>query len=416
MEDSGFTDITQLADAQDRLSAVCSAHTRTDRRPPVDAVGHVLADEVRARRSVPHHDRVAVDGYAVRARDTFEATDRSPVRLERGETRVEAGRAVRVDTGSAVPEGAEAVVALEQTEQRDGTVLVYDAVPAGANVAATGADVTAAQTLFDAGYRLRPSDAALVRATGRESVVVREPPRASVVPTGGALVAPGVDPDPGEAVETDGPLVSALVSRWGGTPTPQDTVTDDADALAAAIQADVAHDIVVTTGGSSVGDQDFLPAVVSDIGDLLVHGVGIDPGHSAGFGVVEGTPVVLLPGHPVACLVAAVQLLRPALAWLAGTEAQPVPTVRARLDQKLPSAPGERTFARVRLDEGSTADAVAHPVRTSGAGAMSSVALADGWLEVPEPREGIPAGETVAVQRWERPASTDEAPGHRHSV
>lgn len=401
MNNSGFTDITRLADARARLSEVCSTHARTERRSPGEAVGHVLADELRARRPVPHYDRTATDGYAVRARDTFEATERSPVRLERGETPVEEETAVPVNTGSAVPEGANAVVMSKRTEQRDGAILVYDAVAEGENVTPTSGDVTASQQLFEAGYRLRPSDAALLQATGVGSVVVRKPPRTSVVPTGEELVAPGEEPEPGEVVETNGLLVTSLVSQWGGTPTSRDVVTDDADALGAAIEADIEHDIVVTTGGSSVDDRDLLPEVLSDIGEVLVHGVSIEPGHSVGFGVVAGTPVVLLPGYPVSCLVTAVQLLRPALAWLAGTGPRPVPSVRVTLDQKLPSAPGERTFARVRLDERSTEDAVATPVRTSGARVMSSVAFADGWVEVPESREGIPAGETVTVQQWE---------------
>ncbi len=410
MDDGGFTDITRLADARARLSGRCSPHTRTERRPPEAAVDRVLADGVRARRPVPHHDRVTVDGYAVRARDTFGAAGRSPVRLEQGETPAE-GVAVPVDAGSPVPGDADAVVTLGQTARRDGVVLVYDAVAAGENVAATGSEMTASQRLFDAGHRLQPSDAALLRATGRDSVPVREPPQVSVVPTGEELVAPGEEPGPGAVVETNGPLVSSLVTRWGGTPTLRETVTDGAETPGAAIEASTGHDILVTTGGSSVGDPTPIPAVVSDIGEMVVHGLGIDPGHSAGLGVVAGTPVVLLPGYPVACLVAAAQLLRPALAWLAGTEPRPFPSVRAPLDRKLPSAPGERSFVRVRLDEQSTGDRVAVPVRTSGTGVTPGVTPADGWVEVPEQREGVPAGETVTVQRWEQPVSAVEQTG-----
>ncbi|ERH10646.1 MAG: molybdopterin molybdochelatase [halophilic archaeon J07HX64] len=411
MDDSGFTSITRLADARAHLSGVCSPHTRTERRPPEAAVDRVLADGVRARRPVPHYDRVAVDGYAVRARDTFDATGRSPVRLEQGETPTEEEVAVPVDAGSPVPEDTDAVVTVEQTERRDGAVLVYDAVADGENVTVTGRDVVASQQLFDAGDRLRPSDAALLRATGRDSVPVREPPQVAVVPTGEELVAPGEEPEPGAVVETDGPLVASLVTRWGGTPTLRDTVVDDGETPGAAVEAGTGHDIVVTTGGSSVGDRNPLPAVVSDIGEMVVHGVGIEPGHSAGFGVVAGTPVVLLPGSPVSCLVAAAQLLRPALAWLAGTEPRPFPSVRATLSQKLPSAPGERSFTRARLDEQSTGDTVAIPVRTSGTGATPSVALADGWVEIPEQREGVPAGETVTIQQWEQLVPTVEQTG-----
>ena len=358
-----------------------------------------------------------MDGYAVRAADTFGATDRSPARFERAEEIVDAGTAVQVNTGSAVPEGADAVVMVEETERRDDSLLVYDAVAERENVAPAGEDVEASQHLFEAGHRLTPSDVALLRAAGREAVPVREQPRVSVLPTGEELVDPDETPGPGEIVETNGLLVSSLVTQWGGKPTYRDVVTDDEDALQAAINSDLDHDVVVTTGGSSVGERDLVPDVVDDLGEVLVHGISLKPGHPVGFGVVDGTPVVLLPGYPVSCLVTAVQLLRPALAWLAGTEPQPQPTVRATLSRKLPSAPGERTFARVRLEDGHSEEGgdgtepTASPVRTGGAGVMSSVAFADGWVEVPESREGIQAGETVTVQQWERPVFPGDGAG-----
>ena len=417
MGNAGFTEVTRLAAARELLAECCEPHGRTERRSPADAVGHVLADGVEAVRPVPHYDRAAMDGYAVQAADTFGATDRSPARFERAEEIVDAGTAVQVNTGSAVPEGADAVVMVEETERRDDSLLVYDAVAERENVAPAGEDVEASQHLFGAGHRLTPSDVALLRATGREAVPVREQPRVSVLPTGEELVDPGDTPEPGEIVETNGLLVSSLVTQWGGEPTYRDVVTDEEDALRAAVEGGLDHDVVVTTGGSSVGERDLVPDVVDDLGEVLVHGISLKPGHPVGFGVVDGTPVVLLPGYPVSCLVTAVQLLRPALAWLAGTEPQPQPTVRATLSRKLPSAPGERTFARVRLEDGHSEEGgdgtepTASPVRTGGAGVMSSVAFADGWVEVPESREGIQAGETVTVQQWERPVFPGDGAG-----
>ena len=417
MGNAGFTEVTRLAAARELLAECCEPHGRTERRSPADAVGHVLADGVEAVRPVPHYDRAAMDGYAVQAADTFGATDRSPARFERAEEIVDAGTAVQVNTGSAVPEGADAVVMVEETERRDDSLLVYDAVAERENVAPAGEDVEASQHLFEAGHRLTPSDVALLRATGREAVPVREQPRVSVLPTGEELVDPGDTPEPGEIVETNGLLVSSLVTQWGGEPTYRDVVTDEEDALRAAVEGGLDHDVVVTTGGSSVGERDLVPDVVDDLGEVLVHGISLKPGHPVGFGVVDGTPVVLLPGYPVSCLVTAVQLLRPALAWLAGTEPQPQPTVRATLSRKLPSAPGERTFARVRLEDGHSEEGgdgtepTASPVRTGGAGVMSSVAFADGWVEVPESREGIQAGETVTVQQWERPVFPGDGAG-----
>jgi len=417
MGNAGFTEVTRLAAARELLAECCEPHGRTERRSPTDAVGHVLADGVEAVRPVPHYDRAAMDGYAVQAADTFGATDRSPARFERAEEIVDAGTAVQVNTGSAVPEGADAVVMVEETERRDDSLLVYDAVAERENVAPAGEDVEASQHLFGAGHRLTPSDVALLRAAGREAVPVREQPRVSVLPTGEELVDPGDTPEPGEIVETNGLLVSSLAAQWGGKPTYRDVVTDEEDALRAAVEGGLDHDVVVTTGGSSVGERDLVPDVVDDLGEVLVHGISLKPGHPVGFGVVDGTPVVLLPGYPVSCLVTAAQLLRPALAWLAGTEPRTQPTVRATLSRKLPSAPGERTFARVRFEDGHSEEGgdgtepTASPVRTGGAGVMSSVAFADGWVEVPESREGIQAGETVTVQQWERPVFPGDGAG-----
>ena len=403
MDDTGFEAVTQLADARAQLREYCSPHGRTERRPTGEALGRVLATGVEAGRAVPHYDRAAMDGYAVRAEDTFGASDRSPVRLEAGEDAVTAGRAVAVHTGSAIPEGGDAVVMVEYTEQQDGDLLVYDAVAGGENVAPAGEDVEANQHLLDAGHRLRASDLALLRATGRDAVTVAQRPRVSVIPTGEELVAPGEEPGPGEIVETNGLVVSSLVEQWGGEATTRDIVTDDEEILRSAVSADTDHDVVVTNGGSSVGDRDLIPDVVSDLGEVVVHGVAIKPGHPVGFGVVDETPVLMLPGYPVSCLVNAVQFLRPAIAWLAGTEPTEHPTTQARLTAKLRSSPGERTFARVRVGEADDEESLppCEPVRVSGAGVMSSVTLADGWVVVPEPREGIPAGETVPVQRWE---------------
>ena len=230
-------------------------------------------------------------------------------------------------------------------------------------------------------------------------VSVYERPTVGVIPTGEELVQ--LDPDPGEVVETNGLTVSRYAERWGGRATYRDVVTDDHAALRAAIERDTTKDLVVTAGGSSVGERDLLPEVVEEIGELLVHGVGVKPGHPVGFGVVNDTPILLLPGYPVSCIVNAVQLLRPALKHAGRFPRDPLPTTTARLDRKVRSDVGTRTFARVELREGG-GEQVAMPTRTSGAGALSSVALADGWVVVPEEREGIPADETVAVEHWGR--------------
>ncbi|MEF8785191.1 MAG: gephyrin-like molybdotransferase Glp [Haloarculaceae archaeon] len=403
MAHTNFEAVTQLDDAREQLREYCPPHGRTERCGVENAVGRVLATEIEADRAVPHYDRAAMDGYAVRAQDTFGASDRSPVTLETDSESVSADEAVQVHTGSAIPEGGDAVVMVEHTERRDGSLLVYDAVAGGENVAPAGEDVEAGQDLFPSGHSLAPSDITLLRATGQETVEVFERPRVSVLPTGEELVPAGETPAPGQIVETNGLLVSSLVDEWGGEAGYRDIVTDDRTALREAIENDLDNDIVVTIGGSSVGDRDLMPEVIEELGEIIVHGVAIKPGHPVGFGVVDETPVLMLPGYPVSCLINAVQFLRPALSWRGGTEPSALPATRARLETKLRSSPGERTFARVRLegtaDDESLPDAI--PVRVSGAGVMSSVTLSDGWVEIPESMDGIAPGETVLVQQWE---------------
>jgi molybdopterin molybdotransferase len=393
-----FKDRTPLAEARRRLGERVTAHDRTETVPLPAAAGRVLAETVTAARAVPHYDRTAMDGYAVRAEDTFGAGDRSPSILRTASGAVAPGEAVQVHTGSELPGGADAVVMIEHVEAVGDELEVFDAVAPGENVAPVGEDVEAGERLYDAGHRLRPSDLGLLKSVGRREIGVAERPTVSVIPTGEELVV--ADPDPGEVVETNALTVSRYVETWGGVATYRDVVTDDVDALRAAIERDADHDLVVTTGGSSVGERDLLPEVVSDIGEVVVHGVAIKPGHPVGAGVVADTPVVMLPGYPVSCIITAVQLLRPAMKLAGGMPRSAFPETEARLAEKVHGEPGLRSFVRVGLEEGD-GERVATRVRASGAGVLSSVGMADGWVVVPEGREGIDAGETVAVQDWE---------------
>ncbi|ELZ40311.1 molybdenum cofactor synthesis protein [Halorubrum californiense DSM 19288] len=405
--ESGFKRRTRVADARATLLDAVTPHDRTESVPVEAADGRVVAEPIDAPAPVPGYDRAAMDGYAVRARDTFGAGDRSPAVLAAKAAESDAvapGEAARVHTGSAVPEGADAVVMIEQVETVGDEVEVFDAVATGENVGEAGEDVADGQRLYEPGHVLRPSDLGLLRSVGLDRVSVREPPEVAVIPTGEELVES--DPGPGEVIETNGLTVSRLVERWGGRARYRDVVTDDPDALREAVAADLDADVVVTTGGSSVGKRDLIPEVVDGLGEVLVHGVALKPGHPVCLGEAEGTPIVSLPGYPVACIVNAAQFLRPAMKRATGTDADPFPTRRATLARKVASEPGVRTFARVSVsasDEDSSDDALptATPTRASGSGILSSVALADGWVVVPEPREGIDAGETVDVELWE---------------
>lgn len=395
--ESGFKERTRVAAARDRLLDRVTTIDRTERVPLGAADGRALAEPVRSDRDVPHYRRAAMDGYAVRASDTFGASERSPAVLRIGDE-PGPGRAARVHTGSEVPDEADAVVMIEDVDRFEDELEVFDAVAAGDNVAPVGEDVATGQALYEPGHRLRPSDLGMLKSVGVDEIEVRARPTVGVVPTGEELVQH--DPDPGEVIETNGLTVSRLVDRWGGHAEYREVVTDDPDALRAAIQRDLTKDVVVTTGGSSVGERDLVPEVIDDLGEVIVHGVALKPGHPVALGIVEETPVIALPGYPVACIVNAVQFLRPVLKRRGGLPIDDPPTIDATLGRKLTSEPGTRTFARVSLEE--TDDGrVAEPTRASGSGVLSSVALADGWVEIPEDSEGIPENSRVTVQNWE---------------
>jgi len=405
---AGFKNRTRVADARERLLATAAPHGRTETVPLTAADGRAVADATTAPTPVPGYDRAAMDGWAVRAADTFGASDRSPSVLFAEEGEVGPDGAVRVHTGSELPPGADAVVKIEQVGEVGDEVEVFDAVAEGENVGPTGEDVAEGQTLYEPPHRLRPSDLGLLKSVGTDEVEVAARPRVSVIPTGEELVQ--AEPDPGEVIETNGLTVSRLAERWGADATYREIVTDDEDALREAVERDLDHDVVVTTGGSSVGERDLIPEVIDEIGEALVHGVALKPGHPVALGAIEETPVIMLPGYPVACIVNAVQFLRPAIREIGSLPHDPHPTRRATLTRKLSSEPGVRTFARVKLDPtdddgrtgGGDHPAVeATPTRASGSGMLSSVALADGWVVVPESREGLDAGEVVDVELWE---------------
>lgn len=396
--EGGFESLTPYATARERVQSTCASHERTETLSTVDAQDSVVARAVDAPRPIPHYDRVTADGFAVRATDTFEASERSPVRLGEGTAPLTEGEAVPVQAGNPVPAGATAVVRVAHTERRDGAIDVFDAVAVGANVAAAGSDVETGDRLVERCQRLTPPVISVLQTAGIETVEVVERPRIAVIPAGDSLVQTA--PEPGERVETNGGMVRSLVERWGGEALVRDTVTGR-EAIRSALTAALDTDIVVTTGWASVGTDDVVPAIVDSVGILQFHGVSIDPGHPVGFGTIEETPALLLPGSPRSAYIDAVQFLRPAIASLGGTTTGPLPGRPARLDEKLPSEPGTRTFARVTLDTDESGTHRATPVCVGSACRLSTLTVGNGWVEVPDGREGIPTGERVDVQQWE---------------
>jgi molybdopterin molybdotransferase len=394
---SGFRTKTGIQDALGVFLGAFRPLETTEAIPLEEADGRVLCHDVVAPRDVPHYDRSAMDGYAVRAADTFGSSRDAGIFLRlTAEGRLGRGECRPMHTGSPIPEGADAVVMIENTEAAGSQVEVLGQVSPGQNVGARGEDVAKGQSVFVAGRQLKPSDVGLLASMGYTKVDVYRRPQVLIIPTGEEIVPRGVEPQAGEMNESNGVMNFLYVKRYGGEPHVHDIVVDDKAKIAAALKEGAAYDLIVTTGGSSVGRRDLLPEVVASMGRVLVHGVAIKPGRPVAMGIIETdgkrTPIVCLPGYPAACAIDSMVFVDPAVKKLGHLPAAKYRTEKAVLSRKIASEAGYRTYTRVSVEGGT-----ATPLRTKGAGILSSVSLADGYVIIPEDVEGRDAGETVEV-------------------
>lgn len=356
--------------------------------------GRVLAEAVVSERDVPHYQRAAMDGYAVRASDTLGASSANPVLLQLSDL-VEEGSATWVHTGAAMPTGADAVVVVEDTATTGDIVEVRAQVYPNRNVAQIGEDIKKGDLIFEDGHLLRPCDAAVLASMGLDRVKVFLKPVVAVIPTGDELVSrekAGEVPPPGMVLETNGLMTVLYVEKWGGTPRYMGIVPDNPESIKKAVEANLDVDMILLSGGTSVGKRDHAPEVVASLGELFVHGIAVTPGKPTALGMINKIPVVCLPGYPVAGLVALYFFVRPGIRRLALIPDAPEFVLKKRLAAKISSKVGYVNFIRVVFE----GDRV-RPLTGAKAGALSSVAKADGFVLVPENVEGYEEGEEVDI-------------------
>ena len=368
-----------------------------------ECVGRVLAEEVRARVDVPGFERSAMDGYALRGEATFGASDYDPLRFELvGQSLpgapfdgvLESGQALRIMTGAPIPKGADAVVMAEVCSELDSQVEVRDAVAPRKNVGAIGEDIRSGDLVLSAGRCLRAQDAGLLGSIGHSPVQCVRRPRVRLVITGNELLPPGSQPDPGGAkiVDSNSLMLRGLVARDGAELLPFEILPDDAGAIRDAM-ADARADLVLVSGGSSVGQEDHAPRLLAELGSLDYHGVSMRPSSPAGVGRIGERFVFLLPGNPVSCLCAYEFFAGPTLRALGGRSRDwPHRRVRLPLARKISSAVGRTDYVRVAIEDGRVL-----PLATSGASILSSTVRAAGAVIVPREAEGMPPGEEVEI-------------------
>jgi molybdopterin molybdotransferase len=367
------------------------------------AAGRVLASPIVSETDVPGFDRATMDGFAVIADSTEGATsyNRRTLRIigdalpgSPFRESVSAGEAVRIMTGAPMPAGADAVLPAEFTEvtaERRDEVAALSTMSPGKNVGRRGEDIVAGATILDAGRVLRPQDLGVMSSIGVSAARVIRRPRVRLVITGNELLPSGSRPHGFQICDANGPMLAALAQRDGALVDFPGLVRDDPDAILAALRADA--DVVIVSGGSSVGLEDLAPMLVAAHGELAVHGIAMRPSSPTGLGRLDHRLVFLLPGNPVSALCAYDFFAGRAIRAIGGLpKSWPYRSVRATLARKISSPIGRLDYARVTLDHGRV-----EPLSVGGASILSSATRADGFVIVGDDSEGYPAGAEIDV-------------------
>ncbi|HSW64164.1 MAG TPA: molybdopterin biosynthesis protein [Dissulfurispiraceae bacterium] len=370
-------------------------HTDSESVAVKKARGRITAEAVFARCSSPAYHSSAMDGYAVRFRDTFGASETKPLVLEMG------SGAVSVDTGDPLPPGFDAVIMMEDVNVAGNGIEIYASVTPYQHVRVIGEDIVATELIIPENHAVRPVDAGALLASGRLDIQVRRKPRVAVIPTGTELIDAETvrvrAPEAPEIIEYNATLLGGMAEEYGAEPLGVPIVADDAASIRKALLGALeSSDIVIINAGSGKGTEDYTAAVIAEFGELIIHSVAIKPGKPVIFGMVQGKPVFGIPGYPVSAYLTMRLFVRPVIAHLLGVAVEEDETASAILSRQISSPLGVDEFVRVKV--GAVGEKlIATPVGR-GAGLLMSVVRADGFLKVPADSEGIPSGAPVTIQ------------------
>ena len=373
-----------------------------------EALWRVAAEDVVAPMDVPGFRRALMDGYAVRAEDTFGAELEGPVRLrlvgsvrmgEPAEVRIGPGECVEVATGAMMPEGADAVVRVEATVREGDEVLVFEPVAPGQNVMAVGADVRAGDVVLRAGELLTPAKLGVLSALGLRSVRVFKRPRVAVISTGDELVEPGRPLEPGKIYDINWATLTAAIRVAGGEPIFMGRAGDELDELTELLsRALEGADMVVASGASSVGSADIMRDALRAVGArVIVDGIRCKPGKPTIVALRGRKPLFCLPGHPTSALTTFMVFAEPVLAKMAGLKGVRRPVAKAILVSRVLPDTGRHNFVPVALERSPDGHLLAKPI-AKGSGAITSLSSAHGLVEAPEGTELLPEGSEVEVR------------------
>lgn len=408
----GFLETLKIDDAWKQFSEQAKIQVLEAEDVLLDnCLRRVTASDIIANINIPPFNRSAMDGYAVRAVDTFDATSSSPItftligNVDISQTcglKIKEREAVRVATGAALPKNADSVVMLEYTEPiENNKIAVYKSVTPGSNVSKIGEDVKKGKNILLKGTVLRPQDIALLAALGIEYVKVRCKPRVAIFSTGDELVDVGKKLSDNKIYDVNRYFMLSAVKDYGGICVDFGIVKDDVNTIKTAINdAASKADLILVSGGTSVGLKDLVPQALASLDNskIIVHGVSMKPGKPVALGMCKGKPIVILPGNPVATIIAFHVFVKKILSVLMDVRANQFENViiKAKLARRISSTPGTRDFIRVSLSK-VEGEIIAEPMRISGSSRISSIVDADGLIAISEDVEGIEKDEIVDI-------------------
>ena len=357
-----------------------------------EALHRITGSIVYAKRSSPHYPASAMDGYAVRAKDTFGISERNPRWFALG------SEALQVDTGDAIPQGMDAVVKIEEVlEQNENGILLETPAYPYQHVRSVGEDIAEGEVLLPIHHRIRPQDQGALLAAGVLKIAVRSKPKVGILPTGDEIRQPGSQLGAGEIIDSNSTVLKSLIEEWGGQGKIWSIAADQFDILEHSLLEMVkTQDILIIIAGSSQGRDDHTAALIAKYGRVLVHGAAIKPGKPVILGEIQNKPVIGIPGYPVSAYLTAQLFLNPWVKLLQGIGQSPPETQMANLSKKVYSALGSEEFVRIKLGKVGQRW-VAAPL-SRGAGATMSLVRADGIMSVPRLQEGFHEGEQVKIR------------------
>jgi molybdopterin molybdotransferase len=399
----GFQKLTHINEALETWLNVLQVKRCSEATVPLnEALNRVLAEDIVAKEDLPRFNKSAVDGYALRAEDTTGASQFKPVIFQITKVeKVDSKQVRQIWTGNPLPKGANAVIMIENTKRNDGELEVWIQLATGGNVSKKGEDVKKGENILKAGTRLKPYHLALLSALGNSEVKVVEKPRIGILATGNELAEAGSKLSGSQIFESDRVLLSAMCRELDAEPVDLGIAKDDLAEITEKLKIGLRKcDTVITSGGTSVGGLDLVPDAVNKVGKpgVVVHGLALRPAMPTALAVLDGKPVMILSGNPVAAIIGFEVFARPLICKMLGMkQAETRPTVNAVMTRKVATALGRKTFVRVRVLR-KNGEYFVEPVSARGSGAISTMTRGNGFVIVPENREGVTEGELVTVR------------------